>query len=70
MLSPEQLQALHQMDHEPKYDQFKAEVFAIGMVILELITLDKTKFYYNETRTELKIERISFDLCSVGKHFS
>lgn len=40
------------------------------MVILELITLDKSKFYYNEGKTELKIERISFDISSMGKNYS
>jgi hypothetical protein len=40
------------------------------MVILELITLDKSKFYYNETKTELKIDRISFDISSMGKMYS
>jgi len=40
------------------------------MVILELITLDKSKFYYNENRTELKIDRIAFDISSIGKNYS
>lgn len=40
------------------------------MVILELITLDKSKFYYNESKTELKIDRISFDISSMGKIYS
>jgi hypothetical protein len=39
------------MDYDVRYDIFKADVFAIGMVILELITLDKPKFYYNEEKT-------------------
>ena len=40
------------------------------MVVLELITLDKSKFYYNESKTELKIDRISFDISSMGKIYS
>jgi hypothetical protein len=40
------------------------------MILLELITLDKAKFYYNENKSELKIDRISFDICSVGKGYS
>lgn len=40
------------------------------MIILELITLDKPKFYYNEQKTELKIDRISFDISSMSKNYS
>ena len=40
------------------------------MIMLELITLDKAKFYYNENKSELKIDRISFDISSVGKGYS
>lgn len=58
------------MEYDIKYDAFRADAFAIGMVMLELITLDKPKFYYTEERTELKIDRISFDIASVSKKFS
>lgn len=58
------------MEYEIKYDVFKADVFAIGMIILELLTLDKPKFYYNEQKTELKIDRISFDISSMAKNYS
>lgn len=40
------------------------------MVILELITLDKSRYYYNEEKTELKIDRISFDVARMGKNYS
>jgi serine/threonine protein kinase len=58
------------LEYDIKYDVYKADVFAIAMVILELITLDKSKFYYNEAKTELKIDRISFDISSMGKNYS
>ena len=35
------------MEYDIKYDVYKADIFAIGMIVLELITLDKSKFYYN-----------------------
>lgn len=40
------------------------------MVILELLTLDKTKFYYNEERSGYKMGRISFDLSSFTNEYS
>lgn len=46
ILSPEQLQFIQRLEYEPQMDIYKAEVFAIGMIILELMTLDKIKFYY------------------------
>lgn len=58
------------MDYEIKYDIYKADIFAIAMIILELITLDKSKFYYNETKTELKIGRIEFDISTVSQFYS
>lgn len=61
---------INQMEYDIKYDIYKADVFAIGMIILELITLDKSKFYYNENKTELKIDRIIFDISSMGKTYS
>ena len=39
------------MEYEVRYDPFKADLFAIAMVILELITLDKPKFYYNADKS-------------------
>lgn len=52
------------------YDLYKADLFAIAMIILELITLDHPKFYYNEDKSELKIDRINFDLDTVSKYHS
>lgn len=40
------------------------------MVILELITLDKAKFYYNEDKSGLKMGRINFNLSSFSTDFS
>lgn len=42
----------------------------MAMVMLELITLDKTKFYYNDTRTELKIGKIEFNISTFSKYYS
>ena len=40
------------------------------MIVLELMTLDKAKFYYNEEKTGLKMGRISFDLSSFCGEYS
>ena len=58
------------MEYEVKYDPFKADLFAIAMIILELITLDKPKYYYSEDKSELKMDRIAFDLSSMGQNYS
>lgn len=39
---------MSKLEYEPQIDIYKCDVFAIGMIILELMSLDKTKFYYNE----------------------
>ena len=48
------------MESEPNIDFFKADVFRIGMVIIEMLTLDHIKFYYNDERNAYKMGRISF----------
>lgn len=40
------------------------------MVMLELITLDRPKFYYNADKTAIKMDRISFDLSSMNTRYS
>jgi hypothetical protein len=70
ILAPEQLAMIERMEYEPKNDVHKSEIFTIGMVLMELITLDKTKFYYNEDRSALKMGRINFDLTSLGQEYS
>ena len=64
ILAPEQLAYISKMEYEPPIDIYKADVFAIAMIILELITLDRAKFYYNEDKTGVKMGRISFNLSS------
>lgn len=61
---------LKKMDYEPKIDEFKSEVFSIGMIMMELMTLDKSRFYYNEDRSYLKMDRINFDLSSLVQEYS
>jgi hypothetical protein len=58
ILSPEQLYHISQMTYTPEYDIYKSDVFAIGFVIFELITQDDIKFYYSESRTSYKFDRI------------
>lgn len=58
ILSPEQLYHISRMTYTPEYDIYKSDVFAIGLVIFELITQDNIKFYYSESRTSYKFDRI------------
>ena len=65
MLAPEQLASLKNLDHETRFDQFKADLFAIGLIIVELITLDHAKFYYNYEAMEFKSDKIQFILDNI-----
>ena len=58
------------MEYETNYNIYKADVFAIAMATLELVMLDKSKFYYNESKTELKIARIEFDISTFSQFYS
>lgn len=69
ILAPQQLYFINRLQYQPQIDIYKSEVFAIGMVVLELMTLDKTKFYYTEDKTGLKMGRISFDLGSFSSQY-
>lgn len=40
------------------------------MIILELMTLDKMKFYYNEDKTGYKMGRVGFSLSSHNGEYS
>jgi len=58
------------MDEQIKYDVYKSDLFAIAMVIIELITLEKTKYYYTDDYSALKTERIAFTLSNYSTYFS
>jgi hypothetical protein len=47
LLAPEQLLGVSRWELEAKFDQYKADLYAIGLLMVELITLDQAKFYYN-----------------------
>ena len=70
ILSSEQLYYISRLEYMPNIDIYKADLFAIGMIMLELITLDKAKFYYTEDKNALKMGRISFDLSSFSGDYS
>jgi len=55
---------------ETKFDQYKADVFAIGLILVELITLDQAKFYYNYDQLEVMIGKILFILDSYAERYS
>jgi hypothetical protein len=50
------------MEYDIKYDLFQADLFAIAFIIFSLITQDDIKFYYNESKTNYKFDRIDFDI--------
>ena len=49
---------------------YKSDTFRIAMIILEMMTLDQVKFYYNEERTGYKMGRINFELSSFSLEYS
>lgn len=55
---------------ETKFDQYKADIFAIGLILVELITLDQAKFYYNYDHFEVMIGKILFILDSYAERYS
>lgn len=61
-LAPEQLVSMRKLEYETQYNIYKADLFAVGMIMLELITLDLAKFYYNESRMEVMINKAIFSL--------
>jgi serine/threonine protein kinase len=62
ILAPEQLTALQKMNYEPRYSHSKADLFAVGMVMLELITLDSARFYFNDQKMEVMLNKALFSL--------
>lgn len=64
LLAPEQLASLRNLELETGFDQYKADLFAIGLVIVELITLDHAKFYYNYEQLEFMSDKIQFVLAN------
>jgi len=45
-------------------------MFSIAMVILKLMYLDQSKFYYNQERKEILISKILFGLEIAEKRYS
>lgn len=50
LLAPEQLDCMARGHDEIKFNVYTADMFSIGMMMLELIFLDDAKFYYNYER--------------------
>lgn len=62
---------MQRLELHTKFDQFKADMFAIGLVMVELITLDNAKFYYNYQTLEFKADKIHFLLDNLaGNRYS
>ena len=61
-MAPEQLQSLKKLELETKFDQHKADLFAIGLLVVELITLDRASNYYNYDLLEVMTGKICFVL--------
>lgn len=49
---------------------YKSDVFAIGMIILELVSMDHPKFYYNADKMEINFSRVKYNLASLKGEFS
>lgn len=70
ILAPEQLQSMRKMEYEGKFIPYKADLFAIGMVMLELLTLDSARFYYNDQRMEVMLSKALFSLEIYSNRYS
>lgn len=46
-MAPEQLASLNKLEMETRFDQYKADLFAIGLILVELITLDHANYYFD-----------------------
>jgi serine/threonine protein kinase len=62
ILAPEQLALISQPETEVSYDPFKADLFAMAVCILELITFEPPKYYYNHSTAALRVDKLLFDL--------
>lgn len=70
ILSPEQLLSMKRLEYQTKYNAYKSDLFAVGMVMLQLVTLDFAKFYYNESKLQIMINKAIFSLQIYSNKYS
>jgi hypothetical protein len=58
------------LEYETKYNIYKADLFAVGMIALELITLDSAQFYYNKSRMEVMTNKVVFSFEIYSNRYS
>ena len=61
-LPPEQLKDISQLSFRPTQDVYQSEVHNIGMLMMELITLDHPKHYYESQSTYINTDKINYQL--------
>lgn len=70
LLSPEQLSAIRKNRYEIDFDVYKSDLFAVGMILLELIFMDEPKFYYNADLLEVNFDRVRYNLARLQGELS
>lgn len=69
-LSPIQMDSYGAKNTQINYDVFKADVFSLGMLMMELAQLKSSSQYYNWTKASINFEQVERDLAEVDKHYS
>lgn len=65
--SPEQLEGLRS-DGKLVYNEFKSDVFTLGMMLVEICTLSRCNFIYDDT--SLNLNSLNEHLAKVGDRYS
>jgi hypothetical protein len=70
MLSPQLLNGLQNRNPEPAYNPFKADVFSMGMTLLEAGTMSNVAMCYNESNFTLNTAQIQVLLGQLSQRYT
>lgn len=60
----------HQRTQITSYDPFKADVFAVGMILLECCSLKKAEDFYDYEKFTVKMKDIQYTIYELRKRYS
>jgi hypothetical protein len=60
----------HQRTQITSYDPFKADVFAVGMILLECCSLKKAEDFYDYEKFTVKMKDIQYTIYELRKKYS
>ena len=70
ILSPEQINSIINDEYEISFDIYKSDLFVIGMILLEMMTLRYTERYYNGHSRTINIARVKQELQGLSGEYS